>query len=529
MGIPSFYKRLSTVHKSLVSKYRGSTPAALYFDFNCLIYHVARGKTMPTYRYADHASWEAQLLDKISQYVVHVWKEAGTPPEVFLAVDGVVPLAKIKQQRLRRFKSSWTIEEERRRGIRESGESWDTNCITPGTAFMEKLGKSLQTLCKTKGKHWSVSTSDEPGEGEHKIMRRIRSRKPSDYSGSILVYGLDADLILLTLLNGTGAQFQNCFLMREDVEFGKQSLPGELDTFSFLSLDVLARSLWADFESLSVDQKRRRIQNYVAGMSLLGNDFLPHSLSIKVREDGHEILNRDLLQLEASGVSLLEADPQGLLQFNQTALQSLLAGWSTLEESHILQSIRKKQQMRATTNRVDAAQVLNALPLDWDVERDIVSWAKTEEGKSRISFRPGWDTHYREVWCKNVPTSVLCSQYLYGLQWIYNYYSGQAPVPNTWMFPTLLPPLWKDLHAHLQSGAPSIVPPKNQDLQPQQQLALVLPLSSWYLVRDKRLRLLPTQYPQYWPARFGLFSVGRRFLWECEPNLCFLPLSAVKL
>ena len=286
--------------------------------------------------------------------------------------------------------------------------------------------------------------------------------------------------------------------------------------------------MWSDYDTLSEDQKRRRIQNYVAGMSLLGNDFLPHSLSIKVRDDGHEILNRDLLQLETGGVSLLEDTGKGQLQFNRNALLSLLTGWAAIEENHILHSIRKKQQMRATTNRVDAEQVLNALPLDWDVEREIIQWTKTDEGKSRISFRPGWDTHYREVWCKNVPLGALSAQYLYGLQWIYDYYSGQAPVPNTWMFPTLLPPLWKDLKTHLESSAGAVTPPVNQELQPQQQLALVLPLSSWYLVRDKHLRQLPSLYPQYWPARFGLFSVGRRFLWECEPNLCFLPLSAVQ-
>ena len=55
-------------------------------------------------------------------------------------------------------------------GIRESGaESWDTNAITPGTQFMEKLGSSLHALCLQRGKGWSVSSASEPGEGEHKL------------------------------------------------------------------------------------------------------------------------------------------------------------------------------------------------------------------------------------------------------------------------------------------------------------------------------------------------------------------------
>ena len=263
MGIPSFYKRLLTVHNGLVTKQR-PTVAALYLDFNCLIYHCARRPGILPYDSANHETWEKALLDEIVKYVSQLWREAGQPPEVFLAVDGVVPLAKIKQQRLRRFKSVWLSEEERKLGIRE-GVSWDTNCITPGTLFMERLGLKLKELCHKKA-GWSVSGADEPGEGEQKVMVKLRQKAAGS---AIVVYGLDADLILLSLLNGR-TRVVSIFLMREDKEFG---LTGE--SYSYLSVDVLARSLWGDFESLSSSEKVQRIQNYVAGMSLLGNDFLP--------------------------------------------------------------------------------------------------------------------------------------------------------------------------------------------------------------------------------------------------------------
>jgi 5'-3' exoribonuclease 1 len=278
MGIPSFYKRLLTVHKGLVTKQR-ATVAALYLDFNCLIYYCARRPGILPYDTANHDTWESSLLGEITKYVSQLWREAGQPPEVFLAIDGVVPLAKIKQQRLRRFKSVWLSQEERALGIR-TGSSWDTNCITPGTLFMEKLGLALKTLCSKHG-GWTVSDAAEPGEGEQKVMTKLRQRTAGE---SVIIYGLDADLILLSLLNGKARDI-SVSLMREDTEFG---LKGE--SYSYLSVDVLAESLWSDFGSLSLVQKEQRIQNYVAGMSLLGNDFLPHSLSIKVREDGHERL-----------------------------------------------------------------------------------------------------------------------------------------------------------------------------------------------------------------------------------------------
>lgn len=528
MGIPSFYRRLSVVHKGLIGKQRGNKTAALYFDFNCLIYHVARRPDMPVYTTQTHSQWEKTLLEKINDYVVHVWRQGGEPPEVFLAVDGVVPLAKIKQQRLRRFKSAWLVEEERRLGLRvDNGVSWDTNSITPGTAFMEKLGASLRQLCIQKGSGWSVSTAEEQGEGEQKIMRLLRSRSLETYDGSLLIYGLDADLILLSLLNGIGRGFDQCYLMREDEEFGKK-YPGEKESFSYFSLPVLAKSLWKDFESLNLEQKTRRIVNYVAGMSLLGNDFLPHSLSVKVKEDGHEVLSKCLLAFEAEGQFLVE-QKNGQWKFNREVLQRLLELWSEKEEDSILYGIRKKLLLRNTMNLVDAEQVFQHRPSEWAVEKEITRWVKQEDGKSRLTFLPTWKETYASVWNKGVSLPTLCEQYLYGLQWILDYYTGQQPVPTTWMFPTSLPPLWSQLVAFLKANPSE---PLSQILfwsriQPQQQLAMVLPLSSWYLLRDKHLRQLPLSHPQFWPREFSFFSVGKTMMWECEPDICHLPLSVV--
>lgn len=524
MGIPSFYRRLSVAHKGLIGKDRGSKTAALYFDFNCLIYSVVRSPSMPVYTVETHTEWETALLREINVYILNVWKEAGSPPEVFLSVDGVVPVAKIKQQRLRRFKSSWLVKEEIARGIRQAGDSWDTNAITPGTLFMEKLGKSLLDLCQRRGKGWSVSGADEPGEGEQKIMRLLRSRQPSSYDGSILVYGLDADLILLTLLNGVGRGFSSCYLMREDKEFGHKQLGNE---FSYLSMNLLPELLWKDFASLSSEQKQLRIQSYVCGMTLLGNDFLPHSLSVHVRDDGHEILSRDLLSLEKEGQTLLVTDQTGIQTLNLQCLKALVTKWAAHEETAILQCIRKKRAMRNSVVQVDAEQVLQAMPLEWDVEQEVVTYKKQEDGKFRIEFLPVWKRTYEEKWLKGHNLDDLVHHYLYGIQWVYDYYTGQRSIPMTWMFPASLPPLWTEVASRMPESIPKIQVLDAKALEPQQQLTMVLPLSSWYLIRQPKFRKLPQDNPQYFPKGFGFFSVGRRHLWECEPNICHLPISLV--
>lgn len=510
MGIPSFYKRLLTVHKGLVTKERPAV-AALYLDFNCLIYYCTRRPGFLPYDGANHEVWEKALLDEIVRYVSQLWREAGQPPEVFLAVDGVVPLAKIKQQRLRRFKSAWLSEEERRLGIRE-GISWDTNCITPGTLFMERLGVKLKELCQKRA-GWSSSGADEPGEGEQKAMVKLR-QKPA--GSAVAIYGLDADLILLSLLNGR-ARDVSVFLMREDTEFG---LTGE--SYSYLSVDILARSLWNDFEALSSDGKAHRIQNYVAGMSLLGNDFLPHSLSIKVREDGHEKLANDLLELERLGCQLL-IQRDGYQEVSRETLYFLFEKWSKEEENLVCHSIKKKFQMKGRTALTDAAAELSARPLEWLVEQEVISIKKDADGKNQWSLLPLWKEVYHDKWMAT-PIDTACASYIYGIQWVYDYYTAQKPVDLFWMYLSLLPPLWSDLYAFRNKACDFAI--KNREpLKPQEQLALVLPLSSWLLLRDKKLRELPLKYPQFWCKEFTFFSVGRRMLWECEANIPFFPVS----
>ena len=62
---------------------------------------------------------------------------------------------------------------------------------------MERLGARLRQLCEVHG--WTVSDASEPGEGEQKCMEYWRSGGASG-PDDIVIYGLDADLILLCLL-----------------------------------------------------------------------------------------------------------------------------------------------------------------------------------------------------------------------------------------------------------------------------------------------------------------------------------------
>ena len=67
MGIPSYYKKLADHTKGLVSKYYEGKPSALYFDFNCMIYHCARrpNSSLPPYPGPEgNDEWERLLLER---------------------------------------------------------------------------------------------------------------------------------------------------------------------------------------------------------------------------------------------------------------------------------------------------------------------------------------------------------------------------------------------------------------------------------------------------------------------------------
>jgi 5'-3' exonuclease len=503
MGIPSYYKRLADRVKGLVSKSYEGKPTCLYFDFNCLIYHVARrpNSTLPPYPGLEgHQEWENLLLQDIVKYITKVWQSVGQPPEVFFAVDGVVPMAKIKQQRLRRFKSVWLTEEEKKLGERENKPSWDTNCITPGTAFMKRLTTTLQTMCG-KHAHWSVSGAEQPGEGEHKIMKKLREKPAS--SEPILIYGLDADLILLTLLNAKSP----AYLVREESAMGAVILNqfGEED-FSYFSLSVLKQVLPPDTD----------IVNYVASMSLLGNDFLPHSLTIKIKDDGHDKL---LKAIQNHKLVKKEGD---LFWICHDGVYGLLKEWELEEERRMLQCFKKKMQMRGHVQ-----QSLDTRPIEWLVEGPLIS--KTPEG---WKLHPSWKDVYTKQWinCEE-PQDIrkMCRDYMYGLQWVLDYYTGQRPVDMTWCFSRLLPPLWCHLTHFLEMQEEQIRSHKESTpIQPHEQLAMVLPLESWHFIEDKSLRSLPSRLPQYWPSQFSFFSVGRIHMWECEAMLPILHVDRIR-
>jgi len=506
MGIPSYYKKLASSIKGLVIAHHAPLKAGmLLFDFNCMIYQVVRDPSLrPFPGYGDKAAagvWEDEVCQRIVDYTLTVWKEVGKPRAVFIGIDGVVPMAKIRQQRLRRFKSIWMAKEETERGIRTADPNrWDTNTITPGTAFMERLGRRLAELCAVQ--KWTLSDASEPGEGEQKCMAFWRGAAGG--GGDIVIYGLDADLILLCLLT---RQMTGCaapvWLFRETAEWEKSNAGG----FMRMSIDSLAAALkLGDLESTL---------EYVAAMSLLGNDFVPHSLSMKIRDGGHGYVTKGLQRIRSAGFTLIRQQ-EGLWVYSREGLAELCKPVAAEEEDLILSAIKHKGQR---TNYHDFMM----LPTTWREEERVLCIGQGQ-------LHANWEARMLREWCgEGVTAHAVCVKFAESLQWVIDYYTAQRPIDTLWVYPWSLPPTWSSWIRYLESGGEMMREwSPAEPIQPQEQLAMVLPLESWHFIRDERLRALPQKAPQYWPVGFGFFSAGRTLLWECEPEIPLLFIETIR-
>lgn len=500
MGIPSYFRRIMQKYPGCLQKGTPSTAKALCFDFNCLIYRCLRAPGLSEYpadgSFEEKEAWEQSLLQEVCKVVEEVWRVSGRPPQVLLAVDGVVPMAKIRQQRVRRFKSAWLRGQSEKRG-------WDSNAITPGTAFMEKLGIALQALVTKHGRGWEVSGVDQPGEGEHKILHWLRQGHLKSL-GDVIIYGLDADLILLTMLVGEELQIP-IWLLREIQEFGgqqSQSNNSVEQEYQFMNINEFKLRLGL--------QGKEIILHYIAVMTLMGNDFLPHSITHKLSDDGHDYVLEEVRKRDNFVSPDGKIDPQ--------KLKDTFKRWSLDEEEKLLSMIQKKRE-QAKRGVLKGMDEREALPLTWDVEQILLD-------SSGFLHQQWKETYWSWIQKKGITSeqkSFYCQEYLKGCQWVLDYYQGKE-VDLFWMFPAWIPPLWSDLAKYDYQVTTNINAQQITPLLPQEQLALVLPLESWNLIRDKELLKLPIVLPQLWPRQFPFFSAGRKWLWECEALIPpFLP------
>lgn len=534
MGIPYFFKDIVTKHRTILTHI--STCDRLFLDFNSII-HTCSAHVMST-----HSSFasEDEKIEKIMKAILDYTYQvvAACPPSrlLYIAIDGVAPLAKINQQRKRRHMSAYRNEaiQEFKKKHKIPYSEWDSNCITPGTEFMEKLDKYLKQHFKSAEVPFNVIVSGpfEQGEGEHKIIQYMKN--PSHQMGDIdfqtyrdVIYGLDADLMMLAL---TCAK-PNIFLMRESTQFNNNRGANDyssIPTFKYVNIDELRVHV---SQYLYSQEAQEYMLDYVFICFFLGNDFLPHTPFLSIKHGGVDVLCEAYREVHKQLGCYCLTNENGRYKMNISFVQKMLQILAKNEDTLVKEIVKKYYETpfydRPNHNALDRyIQEIDSMPM-----RNRKQWLDPEND-------PLWRmSYFYQLLQINPYTDMkqvdeVCSSFFEGLQWNVDYYFNGV-YSHKWFFPYHFSPPLQELYKYLAKGSAVRDPTVHMpiDITPEEQLMLVLPVQSKHLVKPKFRKMYEDPMMgcmHFFPRKFRIETFLKHQLWECTPILPVINVPYLK-
>lgn len=529
MGIPSYFsyiiKNYSNIIKNLqYFKNNNVNFNSLYMDCNSIIYdsvHMLE-KSINLGELELPEDFDSLIIstviDKINAYLDFI-KPTNT---FFIAFDGIAPFAKMEQQRTRRYKS-WFISKNSF-DKKEKRISWNTASITPGTEFMNKLSKTIKNEFQNKEKMLNInkiifSGSDEKGEGEHKMYDYIRKNISNE---NIAIYGLDADLIMLSILHLKYSG--NIFVFRETHEHFKNliSLESTSNEPHFLDIEKLSQSIISEMNCKY--STKNRIIDYVFICFFLGNDFLPHFPAMNIRTHGITAL-LDIYRncIGNSNNKYFISSENGKIEWNNIGL--FIKQIAKREHQFLLNEYNVRNKFnnyifKETTIEEKENILLNA-PI---IYRSDEKYICPEE--------PYWEERYYkclfdiEPKYKNI--EKICRNYFEGLEWVYNYYTREC-IDWKWKYNYYYPPLFNDLCEFIpKKNDTNLQYKNNSSFSSYTQLCYVLPRPYLYLLPNHIEKHIIENYKDYYPEIYDFKWAFCRYFWESHPKLPDIPIDKIE-
>jgi len=584
MGVPGFYKELIKLFPFIVKDQIRHRVDYLYIDCNCLL-HPQCFKILGLHPdETDQNKLFELMCVRILAFLDYLESLVKPAVLMYIAIDGIAPLAKMSQQRLRRmYEDNYKSILMRKHNIKHNS-SWSNIVITPGTEFMHKLHNRIRMHYDKKSKvskrlTYAYSSYMTPGEGEHKILQHIK--KHIKIGAPIVIYGLDADLIFLAM----SSQYPNIHLLREadqinqdkadenpsnvaelmlylDIDATKHAINlqfnGELDKFAQINDDPFA--VQTDKKDIDIAHRFDFINDYIFICYFLGNDFLPHLPSIDIKINGMtSVIDAYISVVQKKADTMIKIinnkvhiDAVFLYEFIK-----LLAD----QEGYYFQSILPDHMNRMRNRRCYETEKYK---IDvWYVE-NLFSTLDKKGNLSKLRLKDpirlgqsDWKYRYYEHYFhtdyrQQEMIDRICENYVDGLYWVAKYYFEECP---TWRWQYKYPnaPFLSDLAAYLQK----IVKPNTHrstgstsssniiefnvgfdvefDFEPQvdmyTQLVSVIPQRHSHIL-PSNLRCLSSsadsEVIDMYPITYPLDMAGKTILYKCLPHVPYLDIERVE-
>jgi len=517
MGVPGFFAWLLRKNKELMKKSITKKINILYFDANSLFHpqsfivldYIQKSIALKKLEHKMHK----RIINYI-KYVISIVK----PNEVYICVDGVAPLAKIVNQRRRRFKA--VIEKQQKQQIKNKHHiitynEWSNSAISPGTSYMIELDRMIRKFVKKSTISCKYSSYNEIGEGEHKIINDIRNQ-PDDMTYAI--YGMDADLIFLSLVCN-----KEIYLIREDVNNIKTELINLTDInqpLFYVDITEVRNEIKRNMPVQKI--KFNRVMDFVALCFLMGNDFVPSLPTTGIKIRGLDTLLTAYTYVINNTIYKKQLVINGKL--NLYLLRDILK-FLTVNEDELLYyfiSYKPRQNCPYTNN----------------YERDVWNYENMRNMyvNDVIRIKQGtpeeWKYRYYSYYSKTHGNQrkfmdMICNKYMEGLLWVLSYYQGVCGW--RWAYQFGCPPFASDLYEYLTNEKIlyynnlqlNIETPVSVDTQ----LSAIMPPASRYLL-TKVVDF--TTVKDMFPVEFELDMMYKTMYWQCEPILPPLDIKRIE-
>ncbi len=534
MGIPWYFYNIYnkyntendlTIDEQLISKL---DIEYLFLDYNSMI-HPCSQQEINTNESLDEKNIEENIILNClnyTRYIISVIK----PKYLYIMIDGVAPRAKINQQRERRFKShffkSLILDSNS-----ENKVNWNSNKITPGTLFMDKLISELQkfkTQMENDNLKIIISDSNNCGEGEHKMMKIISNNCKTQLDKKICIYGLDADLIMLSLINNIG---DNIILLRDNTFNTKLNECKRV--YTYLNIHKLKTYICKDLRLENINLTENRISDlnliydYIFLCFLLGNDFLEHIPSLFIKEGGINVIlkcyNVVIGKYKSNLINLKELNNKNWNGcINLDMLKDIFYNLSK-SENYFFKNIYSAYK----TNKSIYKDIYDLNTININENSNVYFY--TED---KIKYNEnGYKTRYYKYYNIN-DIDDACEKYLTGLYWILGYYNNHNHDNWSWYYPYHGVPFVSDIHTYLCKSKDtflknSIGLQKSNPNSTLEQLFLVLPKESLLeiikekddVIYRKLLRIFNTESKmlnEYYPNKIYLDVINKSYLWESK-------------